>query len=128
MMLSPGVVCYVFKHAPKLTPRAKVLKLADKIMQRRADYVIWTTEVMQGLRGASGLPKRNSIGLRRMLSGQFPWRQKAAERRCRIADATIAIAFVAIGQSDHRTERLCIKAVHESAYIPTRSTNVRFWG
>jgi hypothetical protein len=28
----------------------------------------------------------------------------------RIADATIAIVFVAIGQSDHRTERLCIKA------------------
>ena len=58
------------KHAPKLTPRAKILKLADKIsnlrslatsppadwpMQRRADYVIWTTEVVQGLRGASGL-------------------------------------------------------------------------
>jgi len=55
VMLSPGVVCYVFKHAPKLTPRAKVLKLADKIsnlrslatsppadwpMQRRADYVM----------------------------------------------------------------------------------------
>ena len=30
-----------------------------------------------------------------MLSGQFHWRQKAAERRCRIADATIAIVFVA---------------------------------
>jgi (p)ppGpp synthase/HD superfamily hydrolase len=58
------------KHAPKLTPRAKILKLADKIsnlrslatsppaewpMQRRSDYVIWTTEVVQGLRGASGL-------------------------------------------------------------------------
>ena len=24
-------------------------------MQRRIDYVIWTTEVVQGLRGASGL-------------------------------------------------------------------------
>ena len=58
------------KHAPKLTPRAKILKLADKIsnlrslatsppadwpMQRRIDYVIWTTEVVQGLRGASDL-------------------------------------------------------------------------
>jgi (p)ppGpp synthase/HD superfamily hydrolase len=58
------------KHAPKLTPRAKILKLADKIsnlrslaasppadwpMQRRIDYVIWTTEVVQGLRGASAL-------------------------------------------------------------------------
>jgi len=58
------------KHAPKLTPRAKILKLADKIsnlrslatsppadwpMQRRSDYVIWTTEVVQGLRGTSGL-------------------------------------------------------------------------
>ena len=58
------------KHAPKLTPRAKILKLADKIsnlrslatsppvdwpMQRRADYVIWTTSVVQGLRGASDL-------------------------------------------------------------------------
>ena len=58
------------KHAPKLTPRAKILKLADKIsnlrslatsppvdwpMQRRADYVIWTTRVVQGLRGASDL-------------------------------------------------------------------------
>jgi hypothetical protein len=31
-----------------------------------------------------------------MLSGQFPWRQKAAERRGHIADATIAIVFVAI--------------------------------
>jgi hypothetical protein len=58
------------KHAPKLTPRAKILKLADKIsnlrslaasppadwpMQRRIDYVIWTKEVVQSLRGASGL-------------------------------------------------------------------------
>jgi len=58
------------KHAPKLTPRAKILKLADKIsnlrslatsppadwpMQRGIDYVTWTTEVVQGLRGASGL-------------------------------------------------------------------------
>src|SRR6516164_3179490 len=58
------------KHAPKLTPRAKILKLADKIsnlrslatsppadwpMQRRSDYVIWTTKVVQGLRGTSGL-------------------------------------------------------------------------
>jgi (p)ppGpp synthase/HD superfamily hydrolase len=58
------------KHAPKLTARAKMLKLADKIsnlrslttsppadwpMQRRIEYVIWTTEVVQGLRGASGL-------------------------------------------------------------------------
>jgi (p)ppGpp synthase/HD superfamily hydrolase len=58
------------EHAPKLTPRAKILKLADKIsnlrsvatsppahwpMQRRIDYVIWTTKVVQGLRGASGL-------------------------------------------------------------------------
>jgi hypothetical protein len=31
-----------------------------------------------------------------MLSEQFPWRQKAAERRCSFADATIAIVFVAI--------------------------------
>src|SRR5215472_19104185 len=58
------------KNAPKLTPRAKILKLADKIsnlrslatsppadwpMRRRSDYVIWTTEVVRGLRGASGL-------------------------------------------------------------------------
>ena len=58
------------KHASKLTLRAKILKLADKIsnlrslatsppadwpMQRRIDYVIWTTEVAQGLGGASGL-------------------------------------------------------------------------
>jgi (p)ppGpp synthase/HD superfamily hydrolase len=57
------------KHAPKLTARAKILKLADKIsnvrsmttsppadwpMQRRADYVTWTTQVVQGLRGTSG--------------------------------------------------------------------------
>jgi len=58
------------EHAPNLTPRAKILKLADKIsnlrslatsppadwpMQRRIDYVNWTTEVVQGLREASGL-------------------------------------------------------------------------
>ena len=58
------------EHAPKLIPRAKILKLADKIsnlrslatsppadwpMQRRVDYVIWTTEVVRGLRGASDL-------------------------------------------------------------------------
>jgi hypothetical protein len=28
---------------------------ADWPMQRRIDYVSWTTEVVQGLRGASGL-------------------------------------------------------------------------
>jgi len=58
------------EHAPMLTPRAKILKLADKIsnlrslatsppahwpMQRRADYVVWTSKVVQGLRGASGV-------------------------------------------------------------------------
>jgi len=58
------------KHASKLTPRAKTLKIADKISnlrsvttsppadwpaQRRADYVIWTTNVVRGLRGASDL-------------------------------------------------------------------------
>ena len=58
------------KHAPKLTPRAKILKFADKIsnlrslatsppadwpMQRRADYVIWNRDVVRGLRGASDL-------------------------------------------------------------------------
>jgi len=58
------------KHAPNLTSRAKILKLADKIsnlrslatsppadwpVQRRADYVIWTSEVVRGLRGASSL-------------------------------------------------------------------------
>ena len=58
------------EHAPKLTPRAKILKLADKISnlrsvttsppadwptQRCADYVTWTTKVVQGLRGASDL-------------------------------------------------------------------------
>jgi (p)ppGpp synthase/HD superfamily hydrolase len=58
------------EHAPDLTPRAKTLKLADKIsnlrslatsppadwpMQRRIDYVSWTTKVVQGLRGASDL-------------------------------------------------------------------------
>jgi guanosine-3',5'-bis(diphosphate) 3'-pyrophosphohydrolase len=61
------------EHAPKLTPRAKILKLADKIsnlrslatspptdwpMQRRVDYVNWTTKVVQGLRGASDLLER----------------------------------------------------------------------
>ena len=97
--------------APADASSAKILKFADKIsnlrslatsppadwpMQRHIDYVIWTTEVVQGLRGESGLLEQDSIGQRRMLSGQFPWRQKAAERRCRIADATIAIVFVAI--------------------------------
>jgi (p)ppGpp synthase/HD superfamily hydrolase len=58
------------KNALKLTPRAKILKLADKIsnlrslatsppadwpMQRRADYVIWTSEVVRGITGASDL-------------------------------------------------------------------------
>src|SRR6516165_3339329 len=58
------------EHAPNLTPRAKILKLADKIsnlrslatsppadwpMQRRADYVIWNRDVVRGLRGASDL-------------------------------------------------------------------------
>ena len=58
------------EHAPKLTPRAKLLKIADKIsnlrsvttsspadwpMQRRGDYVVWTSKVVQGLRGASDL-------------------------------------------------------------------------
>ena len=58
------------EHAPKLAPRAKILKLADKIsnlrsvarsppadwpMQRRSDYVTWTTEVVRGLRGTSSL-------------------------------------------------------------------------
>ena len=58
------------EHAPDLTPRAKILKFADKIsnlrslatsppadwpMQRGIDYVTWTTEVVQGLRGASDL-------------------------------------------------------------------------
>jgi (p)ppGpp synthase/HD superfamily hydrolase len=61
------------EHAPDLTPRAKILKLADKIsnlrsvatsppadwpMQRRADYVSWTAKVVQGLRGASDLLER----------------------------------------------------------------------
>jgi (p)ppGpp synthase/HD superfamily hydrolase len=61
------------EHALALTPRAKILKLADKIsnlrslatsppadwpMRRRADYVIWTTKVVQGLRGASHLLER----------------------------------------------------------------------
>jgi GTP diphosphokinase / guanosine-3',5'-bis(diphosphate) 3'-diphosphatase len=58
------------KHAPNLTPRAEILKLADKIsnlrsvatsppadwpMQRRSDYVTWITEVVRGLRGTSSL-------------------------------------------------------------------------
>ena len=58
------------EHARNLTPSAKILKLADKIsnlrslatsppadwpMQRRTDYVTWTTKVVQGLRGASNL-------------------------------------------------------------------------
>jgi GTP diphosphokinase / guanosine-3',5'-bis(diphosphate) 3'-diphosphatase len=58
------------KNATNLTPRAKILKFADKIsnlrslatsppadwpMQRRIDYVIWTRKVVQGLRGASSL-------------------------------------------------------------------------
>src|SRR5262249_2420675 len=61
------------EHAPKLTPRAKILKLADKIsnlrsvatsppadwpMQRRIDYVGWTREVVQGLGAASDLLER----------------------------------------------------------------------
>jgi hypothetical protein len=91
------------KNAPKLTARAKILKFADKIsnlrslatsppadwpMQRRIDYVIWTTEVVQG----QAYSNRNSIGLRRMLSGQFPWRQKAAECRCRRRHRSTAAA------------------------------------
>src|SRR6516225_452830 len=58
------------KNAPKLTPRAKILKLTDKIsnlrslatsppanwpMQRHSYYVIWTTKVVHGLRATSGL-------------------------------------------------------------------------
>src|SRR6516164_2824151 len=43
------------EHAPKLAPRAKILKLADWPMQRRSDYVTWTTEVVRGLRGTSSL-------------------------------------------------------------------------
>jgi (p)ppGpp synthase/HD superfamily hydrolase len=58
------------EHAPKLTPRAQILKLADKIsnlrsvatsppadwsIERRAEYVVWTSKVVQGLRGASDL-------------------------------------------------------------------------
>jgi (p)ppGpp synthase/HD superfamily hydrolase len=55
------------EHAPGLTPRAKVLKLADKTsnlralaasppvdwsVERRRDYVAWGRDVVTGLRGA----------------------------------------------------------------------------
>jgi (p)ppGpp synthase/HD superfamily hydrolase len=61
------------EHAANLTPRAKILKLADKISnlrsmiasppadwptERRVDYVIWAKQVVEGLRGASRLLER----------------------------------------------------------------------
>jgi guanosine-3',5'-bis(diphosphate) 3'-pyrophosphohydrolase len=82
------------KHAPNLTPRAKILKLADKIsnlrslatsppadwpMQRRADYVIWTVKLCRVSGARPAYSNRSLIGRRRMLSGQFPWRQKVTD-------------------------------------------------
>ena len=81
------------KHAPKLTPRAKILKFADKIsnlrslatsppadwpMQHRADYVAWTGKLCRVSEARQAYSNRNSTGLRQKLSGQFPWRQRAA--------------------------------------------------
>ena len=84
------------KHAPNLTPRAKILKLADKIsnlrslatsppadwpMQRRADYVIWTSEVVQGLRGASSLLEQEFDRAAADAERTIPLAEKAAVRR-----------------------------------------------
>ena len=80
------------EHAPKLTPRAKILKFADKIsnlrslatsppadwpMQRRIDYVVWTMEVVQGLRGASDLLEQEFDRAAADAERIIPWRQKA---------------------------------------------------
>lgn len=56
------------EHAPQISPRAKLVKLADKIanvravtrtppakwpLERRVDYLTWTEQVVAGLRGCS---------------------------------------------------------------------------
>jgi GTP diphosphokinase / guanosine-3',5'-bis(diphosphate) 3'-diphosphatase len=56
------------EHAPHLTQRAKMLKMADKICNvfdmihqpppnweetRRSDYLVWASQVVDGLRGAN---------------------------------------------------------------------------
>ena len=61
-------------HAPNLTPRAKILKLADKISnvrsvaasppvgwdtQRRSDYIIWVKQVVAALNVNSPILKRH---------------------------------------------------------------------
>ena len=75
------------EHAPSRTPRAKVLKLADKTsnlralahsppadwsVERRRDYITWGRDVVAGLRGAS--PE---------LEAKFDQAAAAAEAACR---------------------------------------------
>jgi GTP diphosphokinase / guanosine-3',5'-bis(diphosphate) 3'-diphosphatase len=75
------------EHAPSRTPRAKVLKLADKTsnlralahsppadwsVERRRDYIAWGRDVVAGLRGAS--PE---------LEAKFDEAARAAEAACR---------------------------------------------
>ena len=75
------------EHAPSRTPRAKVLKLADKTsnlralahsppadwsLERRCDYIEWGRDVVAGLRGAS--PE---------LEAKFDEAARAAEAACR---------------------------------------------
>jgi len=75
------------EHAPSRTPRAKVLKLADKTsnlralahsppadwsVERRRDYITWGRDVAAGLRGAS--PE---------LETKFDQAAAAAEAACR---------------------------------------------
>lgn len=60
-------------HAPFLSPRAKLVKIADKIcnvidvthrppakwsLQRRREYLDWSTQVVAGCRGANGALER----------------------------------------------------------------------
>jgi guanosine-3',5'-bis(diphosphate) 3'-pyrophosphohydrolase len=75
------------EHAPSRTPRAKILKLADKTsnlralahsppadwpVERRRDYITWGRDVVAGLRGAS-----------RELEAKFDEAARAAEAACR---------------------------------------------
>jgi hypothetical protein len=84
------------KNAPNLTPRAKILKFADKFsnlrslatsppadwpLQRRIDYVIWTREVVQGLRGASILLEQEFDRAAADAERTIPLAEKAAVRR-----------------------------------------------
>ncbi len=62
------------EHAAQLSPRARLVKLADKICnvrdvmesppvgwseKRRSDYIIWARAVIDGLRGASAVLERH---------------------------------------------------------------------